>query len=331
MLAGCGGTRYRANSFYSNTYYTLSPVARTSNANLDIGGGKSAPWGQERRLEFIDFRLQWEGRVNRSDLVDFFGISIPQASLDFARYFKAAPHNARYDHGAKSYVASSNFAPIASLASSERYLREVFGLLSGTAPRELSYLGWMPPADTARFPLRQVQAPLLSRILRAIRGRRALTVEYQSMSRPEPTRRTVSPHAIAYDGFRWHIRAFCHQHADFRDFVFARVLMIAGEMPSDIEPDADRAWHTTVQLVLAPHPELTQGQKRVIELDYGMQDGRLIVHTRRALLFYLLQHLGLDPKPRTTPQAKQVVLVNEGDIIPLLAGNESSERAASPP
>jgi hypothetical protein len=108
-------------------------------------------------------------------------------------------------------------------------------------------------------------------------------------------------------------------------------LTVAGETASDIEPAADRAWHTSVQLVLAPHPELTHGQKRVIELDYGMEDGRLIVHTRRALLFYLLQHLGLDPKPRTTPQAKQVVLVNEGEIIPLLAGNESSHPAASRP
>ena len=41
-------------------------MARTADANPDIGGAKSAPWGQERRLEFIDFRLQWEGRVNRS-------------------------------------------------------------------------------------------------------------------------------------------------------------------------------------------------------------------------------------------------------------------------
>ena len=47
---------------------------------------KVARWGQERRLEFIDFRLYWEGRINRSDLIDFFGISVPQASLDLAKY-----------------------------------------------------------------------------------------------------------------------------------------------------------------------------------------------------------------------------------------------------
>lgn len=304
-------------------------MSHTADSTPEFGRTKSTSWGQERRLEFIDFRLQWEGRVNRSDLVDFFGISIPQASLDFARYFRLAPHNARYDHGARSYVVSATFAPIASPASSERYLGELSGLLLGTMPRELSYLGWMPPVDTARFPLRQVRGSVFRQTLGAIRGRRALVVEYQSMSRPHPTQRTLSPHAIAYDGFRWHMRAFCHQHNDFRDFLFARVLTVVGETASAIEPTADVAWSESVQLVLAPHPDLTEGQKRVIELDYGMTEGRLIVHTRRALLFYLLQHLGLDPTPRTTPQAKQVVLLNECEIIPMLMANRSQQAATT--
>lgn len=50
-------------------------------------------WGIERRLEFIDFRLFWEGRINRSDLTDQFGISTPQASADLARYQEMAPSN----------------------------------------------------------------------------------------------------------------------------------------------------------------------------------------------------------------------------------------------
>ena len=32
-------------------------------------------WGVERRLEFIDFRLFWDGRINRGDLTEQFGIS----------------------------------------------------------------------------------------------------------------------------------------------------------------------------------------------------------------------------------------------------------------
>ena len=33
-------------------------------------------WGMKRRLEFIEFRLFWEGHVSRSDLMKTFKISI---------------------------------------------------------------------------------------------------------------------------------------------------------------------------------------------------------------------------------------------------------------
>ena len=48
-------------------------------------------WGVERRLEFIEFRLFWEGGVNRSDLIDTFGVSVPQASKDLTHYQERAP------------------------------------------------------------------------------------------------------------------------------------------------------------------------------------------------------------------------------------------------
>lgn len=35
-------------------------------------------WGVAQRLEFIEFRLFWEGRVNRSDLMEQFGLSVNQ-------------------------------------------------------------------------------------------------------------------------------------------------------------------------------------------------------------------------------------------------------------
>jgi hypothetical protein len=39
-------------------------------------------WGVEQRLEFIEFRLFWEGHVNRSDVMEKFGLSVNQASSD---------------------------------------------------------------------------------------------------------------------------------------------------------------------------------------------------------------------------------------------------------
>ena len=43
-------------------------------------------WSVEQRLEFIDFLLYWGGRVNRRNLIDHFGISLPQASSDLTLY-----------------------------------------------------------------------------------------------------------------------------------------------------------------------------------------------------------------------------------------------------
>jgi hypothetical protein len=63
-------------------------------------------WGVERRLEFIEFRLFWEGSVNRGDLIDTFGVSIQQASTDLQRYQDIAPPNMLYDKSAKATFRS---------------------------------------------------------------------------------------------------------------------------------------------------------------------------------------------------------------------------------
>ena len=39
-------------------------------------------WNVRRRLEFIEFRLIWDGHFNRRDVMDAFKISAQQASLD---------------------------------------------------------------------------------------------------------------------------------------------------------------------------------------------------------------------------------------------------------
>ena len=49
---------------------------------------KQLNWGVERRYEFIEFRLFWQGRINRGDLMDAFGVSTQQASLDLNAYIE---------------------------------------------------------------------------------------------------------------------------------------------------------------------------------------------------------------------------------------------------
>lgn len=70
---------------------------------------KGLSWGLESRLQFIDFRLRWERRINRMDLTEHFGISVPQASLDISKYMELAPSNLTYDRSSKTYTAAQVF------------------------------------------------------------------------------------------------------------------------------------------------------------------------------------------------------------------------------
>lgn len=271
-------------------------------------------WGQERRLEFIDFRLRWDGRLNRSDLTDFFGVSTPQASLDIARYSEVAPNNLVYDRSARVYLAGPEFKPVFIAGNPSRYLNDLLATASGLVEQQATFIGWYPSVATVPTPGRIMSAETLVALIKAMREGTALRLVYQSMTSIEPSERLLSPHALAHDGFRWHVRAFCHLRQQFRDFVIARILRITGSEPIDSSPELDKEWHTPVRLVLAPHPELADGHRRVIELDYGMDNGEVVLECRQALLFYLLKHLGLDGRSAVSPEAQQIILKNAEEV-----------------
>lgn len=280
----------------------------------------SGRWSQERRLEFIDYRLRWDGRLNRSDLIDFFGISVPQASLDIARYTELAPNNIRYDASARTYLSGTSFKPLFNTDNPQRYLNDLLVSAAGLCSEGSSFLGWAPPVGVTPIPTRVISVDALGRVLQAIRNRETVKVEYQSLTSDEPQARTLSPHALGFDGYRWHVRAFCHARQEFRDFVIARMLGIRPGTASSVSSSDDRAWHTPVTLVIAPHPGLPPAQRKVVELDYGMQNGEARLDCRQALLFYLLRHLGFEGRQAVTPQAQQIILKNEDEVAPYLGG-----------
>lgn len=287
--------------------------------NHAVASPRSTPkWGQDRRLEFIDVRLRWDGRINRSDLTTFFGISVPQASLDIAKYVELAPDNAVYDRSARVYLAGERFKPLYPSNTPQRFLNELLAQAAGVLQPELTFLGWTPSTDLTASPGRQVPAEVLLPLLAAIREHKQVQVSYQSMSSTEPGVRNLSPHAIAYDGFRWHVRAYCHRRDQYLDFVIARILEARATAEPAVPGDKDEAWHRKVSLVLGPNPALPAAAQRVIELDYGMSDGRVRLDCRQALLFYTLKRLGLLDGQEAPPEVQQIALLNGQEVLPYL-------------
>lgn len=278
-------------------------------------------WGVERRLEFIEFRLFWEGGVNRSDIIDTFDVSVPQASKDLTLYQERAPNNAVYDKSAKRYVASDQFEPHFLKPDPDGYLSRLRSVAEGLIDLSESWITQVPDTDIALTPRRDIDAAVLRTVLGAVRGHRSVDIHYQSMSkdRPDPIWRRITPHAFGYDGFRWHVRAYCHVTGKFKDFLLPRILGVGalGEGGSDALNDA--LWQERFGVEIGPHPELTPSQKAVIAKDYGMEGGSAVLTVRYAMLFYVLKRLGLLGDAAKLPARSQhIVVTNQDDTAAAL-------------
>lgn len=273
-------------------------------------------WGVERRLEFIEFRLFWEGHVNRGDLMGAFGVSVNQASTDLNRYISMAAENIAYDKSARTYIRGPKFAPLFLRPDASRYLSQLRSVADGILDRANAWIGQLPSYDAAPTPVRGVDADILRSVIGAIRRSDAIEVKYQSLSGAEPRWRWIAPHAIGFDGFRWHARAFCLTDQKFKDFLLSRIIKIRSRKPSEISAERDTDWNEQVILEIGPHPALSETQQKVIALDYGMREGKAEIRVRRALLYYALRRLGLDTDPNARrPADQQIVVLNRESIV----------------
>lgn len=283
-------------------------------------------WGVEQRLEFIEFRLFWEGGINRGDIIAMFGVSVPQASKDLTMYQEVAPGNIDYDKSAKRYIPSQAFHPRFLRPEPDVYLSRLRAQGEGFSRPGESWLSRVPDIDIALTPHRNIDTAVLRTVLMAMRDRRSIDVLYQSMNtkRPDPLWRRITPHAFGYDGFRWHARAFCHVENAFKDFLLPRILETGSFGDPIALGERDTLWQEHVDIRIAPHPLLTESQKKVVSKDYGMMDGTVVLSIRQAMLFYVLKRLGLlgDPE-NANPRQQHIVLLNKTDAQFVLARTDA--------
>ena len=269
-------------------------VLKFMSTERTIGG-----WSERQRLAFIERLLYWRGTINRKDLCDHYGISLPQATKDLVTYTTLNPSACQYDVRKKCYVAEARMRPI--------LVEPDFGAdmdVVGGAMRTDLALGefTLEPTRPPRAADQGVQRKL------SVAAAQGLAVEghYWSVHSGTQAARWMSPRAFGYDGLRWHVRAFCHRDEAFKDFVVGRFTAVGRTKPCPFAEAVDEDWLETETLRIRPNPKLSPKRRKAMAMDYGMSDGFLELSVRRAMRLYTLRRLGFVREPLVPPMLNEV-------------------------
>ena len=273
-------------------------------------------WGVRRRLEFIDFRLFWDGRFNRRDMVETFGISAQQASVDIGLYEKVVPNNLAYDRAEKAYRRTEHFTPAFIGENIDRYLLQLVAIENQWMRHEDTWFGVFPTVEMVTLGHRPTDSTVLLRVLDAVRNGLEIDIEYASMTGSTQPSRTIAPHALAHSAGRWYVRSWSRDHNDFRDYSLNRISMVAESRPSSIDPALDFEWIHKINLVIVPNPDLPKERQIAIATELGMTDEHLVRPCRLSLSFYLMSQYNLDVEPGVLkPQKQQIILQNRDEVL----------------
>lgn len=249
---------------------------------------------QRERLNYLEFRIYFTGRVSRADLIQRFGISEAAATRDLSIYREEAADNIEFDTVTKTYRIGDKFRLhfLKNVVPTQLLRAMVHGIGNdfGTEPEAIV------PCE---LPSRQ-QAPsadILATVSRAICQRNVLRIEYVSDSGNHGPREIV-PFSFAGTGLKWMVRAYCRRKGLFCDFVLNRIKaaeVIAGSVPLEKElREQDDEWNRMLKLELVPHPAAKPESRAMIEQEFQMVNGVHVLRVRAALAGYVLRLWSVD-------------------------------------
>ncbi len=213
------------------------------------------------------------------------------------------------------YLATPKFSPIFHSLDAHGYFSQLYMLSDGILGKEEAMMGFIPDFSVLPSIYRAIDPIILKKIIKAIKDQKAVNIQYQSMSRPSPIYRWITPHAFAFDGFRWHVRAHCELNNDFRDFILGRIINVKNIKKRKVEPSDDFKWNQFVTIKLAAHPDLSPDQKKIIEKEYGMTNGIAEITMRAAFVYYALLRFRLEnPNDSRFSKNKNAILLNYEEI-----------------
>ncbi|WP_373928419.1 hypothetical protein QTN93_14885 [Sphingomonas aerolata] len=138
--------------------------------------------------------------------------------------------------------------------------------------------------------------------------------------------RLIAPQALAYDGYRWHVRAWACDRDDFHDSVLTRIDRIKPGSATDFDSADDLEWENFAKLDLRPHPGLTEEQSLAIQRDYAVKEGRRQIDVRLSMAYYFIMRMNLD-LPDLPPARAQICLNNIDEVRKVIDDAKARSKA----
>jgi hypothetical protein len=239
-------------------------------------------------IEFIEFCLMFRGHIKEADLTQRFSISEQAAKQILTDYQESFTENLFFDDKLTTWFQNENFKLMSALTVSkaQNFLRDS-GVNSGIQEGHLA----VESGSLIHHP----DISIFSRLVRAITNGNTVNIIYTSLSSGSASR-DIIPHSIVDDGLRWHVRAYDRKSESFRDFVLTRISKVSirsNEVYSHERKDVDWQWQNILELEIVPHPH-NVNFPTAVEMEYGMDSGRLVIKARAAMAGYLLRRWNVD-------------------------------------
>ncbi|MCI0627638.1 MAG: hypothetical protein L0387_39310 [Acidobacteria bacterium] len=301
----------------------------------------SQSWARQKRLEFIDFHVFWEGEVTKPRIKRYFDASENTIRKDFIIYIDDLKGRMHLDEQRKRYVASPGFEPLIIEPDANDYLyflakgANALDLVLNHADRvEGDEMFYFPPLIVRQ---RIIDPYCLRTLLDVIRSnlsayefntRRAkspsverqpcteLCITYESPNQPRPEMFWITPHALIHDGFRWSTRAHRYDYDRFGELVLDRIVGTGETRPSQAHGrEEDDAWHREFSVLIGPNPKLDAPAREHIEVQYGMRGGEIAVPVKECAIVYFLKRYQIEEESlKKAPHQEPIVVLNRPEV-----------------
>lgn len=295
--------------YYSDEYttrhaYLIAEMNTRNNtaAQNDLGRSEwidALSYAQRQRLHFFEARLLWEGQVNRQDVCGQFGVTANHFTREVRDYKKHFPDNVSYDVSARAYRPTGQFKAGFATGEPEEYLGLLRLYTEKPSASLMAELGTTVPSTVLPEPESPVDQYVFRVILSAIHDKYGCEILYQSFSKTGPSKRIVWPHALAFAGLSWYVRAYDSLRERYINLALSRITsanLKKESIPEAAEVDLD--WEQTETIEVTPNPKLPISLQRIIAKEYGMkkQKGGFVwnVMLKRCLIPYFLSQHRLD-------------------------------------